>query len=567
MRLPLLAWQLHAAALPERLCPVLKRDAFSLPGIDALDDYADLLGGTAASEQPVSDAPTALFFLPGELPSDIPGPVTLTHEIDFRAFSGDCAHLTFGLLTGRGEVMLDDQRLARFENEPLDLDVTAALRRMRRQTLALRFERDRPAGSPCAVTLRIARFARLVRVNPVPDAKTLTLFARIKSFHAGEYVLRALILSKQGTPVLAQEISLFLGEGDLHDVEWTLQGAMSDMPGVHFVPGSTSESPVLRMQLFLKAKACAAVPGALCDEETLMFTAPTSSALAPRFWLPLSMEDCLRPPQDLAERLSALRIPCVSLPEGAPEALFPSLARAGIALRVSSDRATRLARFPCFAADTQEQALPLSQAAALAAWQLCSMPVCPRTPDLALPAATLLSEAAGRPLDPDDPQVAEVLSWLHAVFIRLRAEALRQGLCSGSLCPLNAWAQEDVADALRTALAPVHLSALPLFGAWWTGVHFSASLYAFVPEGEDELAASASLEDEHGRRLAHETYPCPSGGGRLGLIEATLPDFPCVLTLHTELTRKDAVIEESVIPVYVGRRGPLEAAFAPLPDS
>ena len=45
------------------------------------------------------------------------------------------------------------------------------------------------------------------------------------------------------------------------------------------------------------------------------------------------------------------------------------------------------------------------------------------------------------------------------------------------------------------------------------------------------------------------------------LLEAELPDAPCVLTLSTRLMAGDAVLEQSALPVYVGERGPLEAAF------
>ena len=44
-------------------------------------------------------------------------------------------------------------------------------------------------------------------------------------------------------------------------------------------------------------------------------------------------------------------------------------------------------------------------------------------------------------------------------------------------------------------------------------------------------------------------------------VEAQLPEHACVLTLRTSLTLHGDVLEESSIPVYVGERGPLEAAF------
>ena len=40
-----------------------------------------------------------------------------------------------------------------------------------------------------------------------------------------------------------------------------------------------------------------------------------------------------------------------------------------------------------------------------------------------------------------------------------------------------------------------------------------------------------------------------------------MPDTPCVLTLTCRLLSGDTVLEESTLPIYVGQRGPLEAAF------
>ena len=112
----------------------------------------------------------------------------------------------------------------------------------------------------------------------------------------------------------------------------------------------------------------------------------------------------------------------------------------------------------------------------------------------------------------------------------------------------------------------MHLSALPLSGAWWTLSRFSASLHAYIPEGAfppgTPLRAQAVLEDAQGGVLADIDLLCPPGGGPLGLLEAQLPENTCVLEMTTRLYAGDAIVEESVLPVYVGERGPLEAAFA-----
>ena len=185
----------------------------------------------------------------------------------------------------------------------------------------------------------------------------------------------------------------------------------------------------------------------------------------------------------------------------------------------------------------------------------------PRTPDPGMTPAELLDEAAGKRVDAG--RAAEVLTWLRAVRVRLHAEAVRQGRAQGAFCAPGEWNQADILDAVRTALAPTHLSALPLYGAWWTGTHFSASVQAFVHAGETRaLRAVVSLEDAQGNALARLDAPCPARGGMLGLIEARLPETPCVLELTCRLLDGETAVETHTLPVYVGERGPLEAAFA-----
>ena len=118
-------------------------------------------------------------------------------------------------------------------------------------------------------------------------------------------------------------------------------------------------------------------------------------------------------------------------------------------------------------------------------------------------------------------------------------------------------------DALKTAFAPVHLSVLPLSGAWWTQTHFSASLEAFMPKLsviDDDIQVLCVLEDDDGTELAKVSAKRRSGG-YVGVIEAKLPDKPCVLTLRCMMIQDEKTLEETMLPVYVGERGVLEAAF------
>ena len=114
-----------------------------------------------------------------------------------------------------------------------------------------------------------------------------------------------------------------------------------------------------------------------------------------------------------------------------------------------------------------------------------------------------------------------------------------RGACQGHI--------PDIADALSTALAPLHLGVLPLCGAWWAGSHFNASLHAFVPQGALSpqqcalsLTATAILEDEEGNVLARCDCVCPPEGGALGTISAILPESSCVLQHLHSVRRRHA---------------------------
>ena len=68
------------------------------------------------------------------------------------------------------------------------------------------------------------------------------------------------------------------------------------------------------------------------------------------------------------------------------------------------------------------------------------------------------------------------------------------------------------------------------------------------------------LEDENGEPLAQLRMPC-ARSGHVGVLEAALPEQPCVLTLTCCLLCEGETLEEHALPVYVGALGPLEAAF------
>ena len=301
----------------------------------------------------------------------------------------------------------------------------------------------------------------------------------------------------------------------------------------------------------------------LCDSATLMCG---YAAKTPDAWLPLERTAAFAEPKRIVDDLKALRVPAISLDVVAPDALYRTLSRSGIAVRQympeNHPMHEALSRFPgVFLSDVPEPDPSISLEAS--AWQLCSMVSAPRTLDETLTPKELLREASGLPLDPKDTSVHDALLWLRALSIRLHAEAARQKRYHGALCAANEPSQPDVAAALRAAFAPLHLSVLPLCGAWWTGTRFSATLEAFIPVGlyEDKLHAQAVLEDDEGRELARFDVLCRSAGGYLGVIEAALPDHPCVLELTTRLLHDGKTVEESTLPIYVGQRGPLEAAF------
>lgn len=576
--LPLVNWQLHAQELPEELADFPKASSFSLPGAKALESFADLLGETDATPEEVKPtAEVTPFALPAMLPCSLEGPVSLCREIDFGNLRGDRAVLAMDHLIGKGRILLGEKELctfdsARFTDETLHtvrtlcaqpcmfaVDLSDALELGRRETITIEFDETRPAGLPGPVMLHITCGAHLSQLSLTPDAKqqTVSVHATVSCAEKGRYVLRTQGFLPCGTPVDARETPVTLDSGESHSVQFSF-----NFPAAPLVPGMSHEAPAVKIQLFARPEH-ARGDGMLCDSSILMFGyAPKM----PEAWLPLDRAAAFAEPQETIDALKAMHIPAISLNIPAPDGLYRALSRAGIAVRqyMPKDHPMReaLSRFPCVCLiDTPSPDSSFSLSAS--AWQLCSMVSAPRTLDETLSPRELLREASGLPLDPEDAGVHDALLWLRALSIRLRAEAARQQRYHGALCAPNEQEHPDVATALKAAFSPLHLSALPLYGAWWTGTRFSATLEAFIPRGtyEDPLCAQAVLEDGDGNELARFEAPCLISGGYLGVLETALPDHPCVLEFTTRLLHNGNIVEENMIPIYVGERGQLEAAF------
>lgn len=581
MVLPLLSrWRIRADELPDRLLDLERpAPAFSLPGAGALAGFADLLGIDDADPAPPpaqdEDAP---FPLPAMIPEDVSGPAELFLDVDFGVPPGSRAVLELGEIAGSGEILLGGDVIARFGGRApraagltaapcmLACDLTDALRRGRKETLFIRFSADRPAGVPGSVFLHTSDGGWLSDLCVLPDAvtKTMTVRACIHAVREGRYTLRVSPQPERpGDPLPpAREMHCMLNPMESRECAMTLS-----VSGDAFIPGKPCRSAALRAELLYTAGR-SLIP---CDSALVAAGYPGKPSAC---YVPLDAADMRGESGALTGRLAALHIPGVSLPAPAADGFYLAASRAGIGVRhflpAGDPAAAQLMRYPCVsicpAADAPAR-YPVSLEET--AWQLCGVTAMERRPDPDFTPADLLLDAAGRPLDSRDEGVSAVLEWLCAVSVRLRAEAARQQRFTGALCAPGQWRQADVADALRAALAPCHLSALPLLGAWWTGTRFSAALEAFVPADiavqHSLLTARAALENEEGREIAYVERPfLPRKGGAgapVGVIDAMLPDDPCVLTLTCRIQSGDEVIEESTMPVYVGLRGPLEAAF------
>lgn len=561
---PLLSgWTLEADELPERLISRKADSGFSLPGADALADFSQLLGfDSAPQETAPSEPPTAVFSLPGMLPEDVSGRASLSREIDFGALCASRAALEISHLCGSGHIELGGQEIHRFPSTSPDvsLDLTDTLRLGRKQTLSLCFDDAHSAGVCGHVFLKTTGAARFDDILLAPSVSGRTLDARIVFWAAkpGLYAVRAALVPDDSESPWRETRIAAKSKGK------TQLNLSFSLSAPCFEAGKPYDAPVIKLELYALSGEKDR-QGHLSDVCTLM---TGKRGNVPRAYIPLTKEECRMPASLLAERAKALSAPALFLPVPVSGDLYRRCTQEGVALMpyapqnaaLCIDAANSPCAHPLVCADIQSFEVP-SPGTVCA--QLCSIVSAPLSLASGIPEEDQLFDAAGKAVDPVAPETAAVLGALRAQQIFLRAEAFRQGQYTGSLCAPGEWQLPAISDALRRALNPLHLSALPLRGAWWAQSHFSAALQVFIPEEDRRGAytAEAELIRIDGQVLASCRADCPTIGGHVGFLNALLPDESCILTLRTRLRRSGAVIETQELPVYVGLRGPLEAAF------
>lgn len=562
---PLLSgWTLEADELPERLITRKPDSGFSLPGADALSDFADLLGFDSA---PQSDAPqepqTADFSLPELLPEDVCGRAALSREIDFGALCASRAALEIDHLCGSGHIELGGKEIHRFPaaSPGAAIDLTEAMRLGRKQTLSIRFDDAHDAGVCGAVFLKTAGASHFDEILLMPSASGRTLDACITFFAAksGPYAVRAaLVPDESNSPWRETRLAAKRKGKTQLNLSFSLSSPC-------FEAGKPYDAPVIKLELY-ELSSESDQHGHLCDVQTLM-TGRCGSV--PRAYIPLEKEECRFSPDLLIARAKEINAPALFLPAPVSGYLYRRCTQEGVALMTYAPEGAAIpvsaANSPCAhplaCADVQAFESP---SPGIICAQICSITSSPPSYAPGMPEEELLFDAAGKAINPREPENAAILSALRTQQVFLRAEAFRQGQYTGSLCAPGEWRNPAVSDALARALRPLHLSALPLRGAWWAQSNFSASLHVFIPEEERRGAYSAEAElvCKDGRVLASLSADCPTRGGHAGFLSAHLPDEACILSLRTRLKRSGAVVEEQEIPVYAGLRGPLEAAFS-----
>lgn len=558
---PLLSgWVLTADDLQEADEQAMRPEGFSLPGALELREFADLLGFEEEEKAPEEAPAGRAFSLPAMLPCWAKGSACLSREIDFSRMAGDHAMLTIDHLCGSGEIKLGERTLYSFGKgiPSARIDLTDDLRLGRKQTLSICFDDAKGAGVCGAVLLKTTMTAHFEEIDLTPDPVSQTLKADIRCHlsRAGTYGIRVACVPDEENAASPWQEARFLqaqaGEAKL--------SVTVSMRAKRFEAGNPYDAPVIKLTLHAfespKDKR-----GTLLDAATLM---TGYAGDAPRAYVPLTAEECVLNPDALISGAKRLNAHALFLPVPASDLLYRRAALEGVALVPYSPDGKAESKNPC--ASPVKTPNPQALAAmtdAEVCIQLCGMTSAPPTADPQAIDRELMLDAAGREIDLAAPEVAKRLTELRALLIRLRAEAARQKMVSGALCAPGEWREDAVAKALKQALSPLHLSALPLRGAWWAQSVFSASLYAFIPPEmrNGVYTAEAVLLTEQGETLASFKRDIGERNAPLGIIKARLPDHACALTLRTRLLRSGAVVEMQEIPVYVGERGPLEAAF------
>lgn len=550
-------WTLCADTLPEQE-ETARREGFSLPGALSLKEFSDLLGmDEEAQEEKTEERRGIRFSLPGMLPQGTRGEATLSRFIDFGRLSGKRASLEIDHLCGTGDILLGEKKLLSFSGGmQVSVDVSDALRLRRRQKLTIRFDDAQQAGVFGTALVHTVDGACFKTVHLSPDAarQILAVEAVIFVQTPGEYALRTAIAGTQEeTPTPWRETRVRTDHPGTQTVQFSLS-----MRAPCFEAGKPYTPPVLKLSLYILPKG-AKGQGMLSDARTMMTGYPGET---PDAYVPLTPEECALAPDELIAQAKRLRVHALSVPERAGSLLFRRAALEGICLLVDAPADAPALQSPCAVKKTGGREIPVLSRAA-ACWQLCGMPAMPPIPDAHASDRELLLDAAGREIELSE-QSKHTMEQLRGLTIRLRAEAARQGQYTGALCAPGEWREDAVAEAIAAAFEPMHLSVLPLRGAWWAQSFFSATLQAFIPEDERNGAYSAEAEllGEGGACIASFSRDVSHAEGPLGIIEGRLPDRACVLTLRTRLRRSGAVVKTQDFPVYVGVRGPLEAAFS-----
>lgn len=260
------------------------------------------------------------------------------------------------------------------------------------------------------VCLHAVSHARLRDTVLIPDAQTQTvrLQTTVCAMDAGDYLLRVQTACAEDEPPGLRRctFSLLRRTAARRQNVSLPRAALSARLAVCGLcrPPDALQAQAHRGTFF---------PGSRCDEQTVSCG---YSGRPADYDLPLLPEECADPNALLA-RLSPMRLPGLRLDAPAPDLFYRKMTLSGIGVfhPVATDALReRLSRHACVsfgnAPMPRMRSLPL-----LDAWQLCGLTACLRTPPADMSPAELLLEAAGKPLDPQSPDVAAVLLWLRAV--------------------------------------------------------------------------------------------------------------------------------------------------------
>ena len=494
-----------------------------LPGADRLSDFSDLLGAPAEAGAP---------YRPGEPLPAAGGECRLARRVSPAAVGRHEARLVLSGLQGRGAVFLDGREAARFSGGTVPVDLTEAARGGRPVLVELRFGPERPASLGRAL-LQGAGDAALSAEGLVREEGCVRGTAEIRCFRSGLYRLEGRLqpAGRRAAAAGWQPLgTLRVCRGEREALPFRLPAAGASSPQIvllRLLRLSRGEAPCARLALFAGAGA------------------------APRAWLPLSREEAARPLPRLLAELARLRVPAVSFPDLPEEETAAAFGRAGIGLVLpgGTGAAARFSRFPAVRFSREEAApsgLPETARQLLGRVSLCA-PV----PPGGLPSGDSLLRAAFGAVPENPDALQEALSRL---LLRMRADAAQASLYAGPVCPPGALGDPAMTEILAAAASP-HAAAVPFAGAWWCGAHFSCDL--LLLHAAPGASGCAALLDGD-RVLAEAAWR----NGERARLDARLPEEPSCLRLRLTMIPPDGLaVRHPDLPVFVGRRAPLEAAL------